>query len=71
MTRGKVIDPNIRSIIIRLYKSGRSNAEIGQLLGLSRYSVRNVVQLFKSSNNVEPKQRYVKKVHLLILIGGR
>lgn len=64
MGRGKAIDEKIRSIIINLHKSGKSNGEIGILLGLSRYSIRNIVQLYKSSGSGAQKPRYVKKSKL-------
>lgn len=64
MGRGKVIDEKIRLIIINLSKTGKSNSEIGKLLSLSRYSVRNIVHLHKTSGSIASKSRYVKKTKL-------
>lgn len=64
MGRGKVIDEKLRLIIINLSKTGKSNSEIGKLLCLSRYSVRNIVHLHKTSGSIASKPRYVKKTKL-------
>lgn len=61
MGRGKIIDEKIRSLIIRFFNSGKSNSEIGDLLQLSRYSVRNIVKRYKTTNSVAPKTRNVGK----------
>lgn len=64
MGRGKAIDEKIRLIIINLHKSGKSNGEIGKLLSLSRYSVRNIIKLYNSNGSAAQKPRYVKKSKL-------
>lgn len=64
MGRGAVIDQKLRVIIINLWKTGKSNSEIGKLLNLSKYSVRNIVRLYKTNGSIASKPRYVKKTKL-------
>lgn len=64
MGRGKAIDEKIRSIIINLSKIGKSNSEIGKIVCLSRYSVRNIIRLHKISGSTALKPRFVKKTKL-------
>lgn len=61
MGRGKVIDEKIRSLIIKFFNSGKSNSEIANLLELSRYSVRNIVRLYKNTGSVAARPQYIKK----------
>lgn len=64
MERGKAIEEKLRLLIAHLSKIGKSNSEIGNLVGLSRYSVRNIVNTFKTSGSVASKPRYVHKTKL-------
>ena len=59
MPRGKSIDEKIRSVIVRLFNSGKSNSEISDLLQLSRYSVRNIVKQYKTIGSVATRPRNV------------
>ena len=61
MPRGKGIDEKIRSVIVKLFNSGKSNSEISDLLQLSRYSVRNIVKQYKTTGSVATKPRNVEK----------
>lgn len=61
MTRGKVVDEKIRSIIINLFKKGKSNAEIGDLVNLSKFTVRNIIRVYKTTGTIATKPRYASK----------
>lgn len=61
MVRGKSIDDRTRSIIVNLFKNGCSNSEIGKTVNLSRYCVRNIVKLWKTTGSVAVKPRYKRK----------
>lgn len=64
MARGKAIDEKIRSIIVKLSNEGNSYSEIGKLLDISRYSVRNVIKYNKKHSSVTPQPRNIKKSKL-------
>ena len=64
MTRGKSINEKIRSVIVRLFNSGKSNSEILDLLQLSRHSVRNIVKQYKTTGSVVTKPRNVGKIKI-------
>lgn len=64
MARGKAIDEKIRSIIVKVSNEGKSYSEIGKLLDISRYSVRNVIKFYNKNSSVTPKPRNTKKSKL-------
>lgn len=57
MPRGKPISNEIRKIIIEHHKSGDSLQEIADKVKVSRYSVHNIVKLYKQTNSICPKKK--------------
>lgn len=53
----KEISISVRELIIKLHKEGKSYAEIGNTVGRSRYSIRNVVCRFKNEHRIDNSRR--------------
>lgn len=61
MTRGKAVGEEVRKIIVSLARSGKSASEIGNVVNLSRYTVRNIIRLYKTTNSVVQKRKTGRK----------
>lgn len=57
MSRGKAVSQEIRKVIIHLHSKGKSAAQIAETVNLSRYTVRNIIKMYKTSGSVAQKQR--------------
>lgn len=54
MARGKCLSEDMRNAIIKEYKKNISAYDIAKILEISRSSVRNILNLFKKTGNVNP-----------------
>lgn len=54
MARGKCLSEDMRNAIIKEYKKNISAYDIAKILEISRSSVRNIINLFKKTGNVNP-----------------
>lgn len=61
MTRGKAVSEDVRKIIVSLSRSGKSASEIGNIVNLSRYTVRNIIRLYKTTASIAQKQKTGRK----------
>lgn len=55
MVRGKALSNDLRRVIVNLYSAGNSCGKIANQLQLSRYTVRNIVKLYKTTGAVKEK----------------
>ena len=67
ITIGKGIDEKIRSIVVRVFDSGKSKSEISDLLQLSRHEVKNIpsnlIKRYKTTGSVATKPGNVGNVN--------
>lgn len=63
MSRGKAVSEEIRKVIIHLHSKGKSAAQIADIVNLSRYTVRNIIKLYKTTGSVAQKQRNGSRPH--------
>lgn len=61
MVRGKSVKEDIRKIIVSLSESGKSAAKIGQIVQLSRYTIRNIIHLHKTTGSIAEKPNTGRK----------
>lgn len=47
MVRGRPISADMRKLIVKLSQEGKSGHNIAAIIGISRSSVRNIINLFK------------------------
>lgn len=57
MTRGKAVSDEIRKVIHHLHLKGQNASQIAESVNKSRYTVRNIIKLYKSTGSVVPKPR--------------
>lgn len=57
MVRGKPLSEDLRKSIICAHNDGISGCNIAKNLRISRYTVRNIIRLFKKEGNVTRKVR--------------
>lgn len=64
MPRGKTTLLQVREIVVNLHLKNKTNTQIGKLVNLSRYTVRDIVQLYKKNKSVHSKPRYKPKTSI-------
>lgn len=57
MVRGRPISADMRKLIVKLSQEGKSGHNIAAIIGISRSSVRNIINLFKKTRAVIGKPR--------------
>lgn len=55
MVRGKALSNDLRKVIVNLHNAGNSAGKIANQLLLSRYTVRNIVKLYKTTGAIQEK----------------
>jgi hypothetical protein len=62
MVRGKSVTKDIRKIIVSPSESGKTAAKIGEIVKLSRYTVRNIIRLYKTTGSIAEKPNLGKNI---------
>ena len=57
MARGKAVSDEIRKVIINLHLKGQNASPIADSVIKSRYTVRNIIKLYKTTGSVTQKPR--------------
>ena len=57
MARGKAVSDEIRKVIIHLHLKGQNASQIADSVNKSRYTVRNIIKLYKTTGSVAQKPR--------------
>lgn len=55
MVRGKALSKDLREVIVNLHNAGNSAGKIANQLLLSRYTVRNIIKLYKTTGTIQEK----------------
>lgn len=63
MSRGKAVSEEIRKVIIHLHLKRKSAAQIAETVNLSRYTVRNIIKLHKTTGSVAQKPKNGSRPH--------
>lgn len=61
MVRGRAVSQDVRKIIIHLSQSGKSAAQIGKDVNMSRYTIRNIIRLHKTTGCIAEKPNIGRK----------
>ena len=61
MARGKAISNDLRKVIINLHKKSLSYQKIADTINISRYSVHNIIDLYKNTQSIEQRKRIGRK----------